>query len=83
MSEGQINLPSIAGSRGSDYAAMVTMDERMRELQSVQRAICQRDATSKSGNDTDATQSQQTFASSSLKFVSNRTHSFATTFICI
>ena len=37
MSEGQINLPLIAGSRGSDYAAMVTMDERMCELQSAQR----------------------------------------------
>ena len=30
-------------------------DERMCNLQSAQRAICQRDATSKSGNDADVT----------------------------
>ena len=36
-----------------------TTDEALRELQSVQRAICQRDATSKSGNDMDVMQSHK------------------------
>ena len=32
-----------------------TTDEHMCDLQSAQRAICQRDVTSKSGNDADVT----------------------------
>ena len=41
------------------------------------------DMTSKSGNDADVMQTQQTFTSIGLIFYLNRTHSFATTFVCI
>ena len=59
-----------------------TTDERMRELQSTEPYASATRLT-KSGNDADVTQNGQTFASTSLKFNLNRTHSFATTYYCI
>ena len=50
-----MDLPSNPGCQGSLGTMLKTTNERMRDLQSAQRAICQRDVTSKSGNDADVT----------------------------